>query len=75
MSKGNGDFIRLLESSDTQLISDRFRVKISTFDNGVDKKSTMMVIHDILKNHFKITFYNTCEEAAQIINLLRRVRD
>lgn len=75
MTDKNNKTIKLLESSDVQLISDRFRVKISTFDNGVDKKSTMMVIHDLLKNNFNINFYKTTDEVVQMINLLKLAKD
>ena len=75
MTDKNNKTIKLLESSDVQLIDNRFRVKLSSFDNGVDKKSILLVIHDLLKNNFNMTFYNTTDEAAQMISLLKLVKD
>ena len=75
MTDKNNKTIKLLESSDVQLIDNRFRVKLSSFDNGVDIKSILLVIHDLLKNNFNMTFYNTTDEAAQMISLLKLVKD
>lgn len=71
MNKKDDKITKLIESSEVELINKRFRVKVSIFDNGVAKKSTMLIIHDLLENHFKIHFYESVEEVVTILNILK----
>lgn len=73
MDKKDGKITKLIESSEVELINKRFRAKVSIFDNGVDKKSTMLVIHDLLENHFKIHFYESADEVVTILKILMEV--
>lgn len=74
MTKKDDKITKLIESGETELINNRFRVKASVYDDGVHKKSFMVVISDLLQNHFKIRFFNTAEEAASIIGMLKVVK-
>jgi len=64
---------RLIQSFETETINKRFMVKISIFDNGVDKRSIMVVVFDLLESGFTIKFYGTDLEAADMLNLLKKV--
>lgn len=64
-------FTRLLQSFETEVINKRFQVKVSIFDNGVDPRSIMVVIFDLLESGFTIKFHKTDEEAANLLNLLK----
>ena len=72
MTKKKDDkLVKLLESADVEMINGRFRVKFSSFDNGVDKKSHMLAVHDILENKFKIHFYDTIDDLVVVLKLLK----
>ena len=71
MDKKDGKITKLIESTEVELINKRFRVKVSIYDNGVDKKSTMSVIHDLLENNFKIRFYDSLDDVVIALKLLR----
>ena len=74
MTKKDDKLKKLIESGETELINNRFRVKASVYDDGVHKKSFMLVISDLLQNHFKIRFFGTAEDAASSIQILRAVK-
>lgn len=73
MDKKDGKLLKLIDSAKMELINKRFRAQVSVFNNGVDKKSTMLVIHDLLENHFKIHFYESIGEVVTILKILREV--
>jgi len=71
MTEKDDKIVKLIESGTTELINSRFRVKASVYDDGIHKKSFMVVISDLLQNHFKIRFFDSAESAASIISILR----
>lgn len=73
MAKKKNQTIELIQSGKAELISDRFMVKGSVFDNGIDKPSIMMIVVDLLENKFSIKFFKTSEEAAFLVKALQMV--
>lgn len=49
----------------------RFQVKASIMDNGVNPKSVMLVITDLVEKNFKTKFFQNTEQASDFINLLK----
>jgi hypothetical protein len=64
---------RLLQSIPLETINKRFMVKISVFDNGVDKKSIMVVIVDLLNSGFTIRMFDKEDTAARYLDILKKV--
>ncbi len=71
MTEKDDKLTKLLVSGAAEIINKRFMTKTSVFDNGVDKSSTMFVVHDLLENNFKIQFYESSAEVIDIIKILR----
>lgn len=60
----------LIDSPPAVVIANRFLVKSSTMDNGVDKPSTMLIISDLVDRNFKIQFFKSPEAAGDFLKLL-----
>lgn len=72
-SPKDSKFTRMLQSIPTETINKRFMVKISIFDNGVDKKNIMVVIVDLLESGFTIKFFDKEDIAARYLDILKKV--
>lgn len=72
MAKKPGKVTLLLQSSPINIIG-RFRVKASLMDNGVNQRSIMLIVTDLLGENFKIKFFKDAEQASDFINLLKAV--
>lgn len=73
MKKKVDKLIPLILSLSKETINSRFMVKISIFDNGVDAKSVMVVVCDLLESGFTIKYFKSEEEAANLLKLLNAV--
>lgn len=60
----------MLDSAPPRVFGKRFLVKGSTFDNGVDKPSIMLIITDLVEKNFKIQFFKDAESAASVLSIL-----
>lgn len=70
MSKPKKNITKLITSVDQETIGNRFVVKISIMDNGVNKKSILIVTRDLLDGGFSMKFVDTEEEVRLFIKLL-----
>jgi hypothetical protein len=64
----------IIESAPPRVFGGRFLVKGSTFDNGVDKPSIMLIINDLVEKNFRIKFYKDAESAASTLRLLEAAK-
>jgi len=67
---GKGPINQMLDSTPPRVFGGRFLVKGSTFDNGVDKPSIMIIVTDLIDKNFKIKFFKDAESAASYLKLL-----
>jgi hypothetical protein len=67
---GKGPINPILDSAPARVFGSRFLVKGSTFDNGVDKPSIMLIITDLVDKNFKIQFFKDAESAASVLSIL-----
>lgn len=65
------DIIKLLTSHEQEVINNRYLVKYSTMNNGVDKKSYMLVITDLITKGFTVKFCNNTDEVIAILKVLK----
>jgi len=61
----------LISSGPPELINSRFLVKASVMNNGVDKKSIMLIMVDCLENGFSIKFFSKPEDATILLKSLK----
>ncbi len=72
MSKKKDDkTTELIVSYGTEMIDTRFQVKVSVFDNGVDPKSIMIVVRDLIDNGFTIKTFKDMDAASSFLKLLK----
>jgi hypothetical protein len=62
--------IKLIESLDEKMIGTRFLVKASIFDNGVNPKSIMLAVRDLVENGFSLRYFKNEDEVASFLKLL-----
>ena len=55
----------------TEMIDNRFRVKVSRMDNGVAPESYLVVTQDLLDSGFSMKYFKNKEEVAQFLKLLK----
>ena len=73
MSKKDGKITKLINSVPELIINRRFLAKLSIFDNGVDKKSILLCVKDLLTSEFTIKFLKSEYEAENYLKLLKLV--
>lgn len=61
----------LLTSIEQKMIGNRFLVKPSTMDNGVNPKSIMVAVLDLLEKGFTIKFFKKEDDVADFLKLLQ----
>jgi len=61
----------LIVSYGTEMIDTRFVIKVSIFDNGVNPKSIMIVVRDIIDNGFTIKNFKDMDAATAFLKLLK----
>ena len=64
---------KLIVSSAVEIIGGRFQVKISIFDNDVDKKSILVVVLDMVEHGFSMKYFNNNEDVLKLLQLLNSV--
>ena len=64
---------RMIQSVKSEVINKRFIVKVSIFDNGVNKSSILVVVADLLDAGFTMKYFEKPEEAARFLDILRKV--
>jgi len=67
--KSQDDFQELIKSKKF-LINNRFLVKLSMVNTGVTEKTYLIVIQDMLEQHFKMQFFTDENEVNDLIKML-----
>jgi hypothetical protein len=70
MEKKNQDDFQELIKSKKFLINNRFLVKLSMVNTGVTEKTYLIVIQDMLEQHFKMQFFTDENEVNDLIKML-----
>ena len=74
INKKTDGITALFTSRQPEMINSRFIVKASIMNNGVNTRSIMLIVQDILEDGFSIRFFNRDEDAAALLNLLKAVK-
>ena len=74
INKKTDGITALITSRQPEMINSRFIVKASIMNNGVNTRSIMLIVQDILEDGFSIRFFNRDEDAAALLNLLKAVK-
>ena len=61
----------LLKSDAVLMIGTRFRLKISTMDNGVHPKSYMVVSQDLTNSGFSVKFFKDDTAVQNLVSMLQ----
>lgn len=61
----------LIVSYGTEMINNRFRVKVSRMDNGVNPETFLVVTQDLLDTGFSVKYLKSKEEVTQFLQLLK----
>lgn len=64
----------LIISYGTEIIDNRFQVKVSTLDTGTVKASFLVVTQDLLEGGFSMKYFDDKESVAIFLKLLRLVK-
>jgi hypothetical protein len=65
--------VKLIESYDAELLENRFKVKISKFDNGVNALSYLIVTQDLLDGGFSVKYLKDKDSVTMFLKLLKLV--
>lgn len=71
MTKKNKKTTELIISYGTEMIENRFRVKVSRMDDGVHPESFLVVAEDLLDSGFCMKFFKNKEDITQFLKLLQ----
>lgn len=64
---------KLISSYNTELIDNRFNVKVSLLNNGVDKESYLVVTQDLLDGGFSMKYFKDKDSVSMFLKLLKLV--